>query len=761
MKQQLRWIVLLSLIVVLAFWKIVFTHQFSVLLNHDCATQYAWNHFAASTVKQGELPLWNPYVQAGRTFIGEMQTGVFYPLKLVSYIAPFNRAGLLSVQLLHFLFVFAHILGGLFMFALAIEMGLQRFPAFIAAICFSIGGFVGRVLWPYMLDSAVWLPLVLLFQIRALRAPSTARSMLNAVFSGLVLAIAILAGSIHVPMMDFIVVVGAGLYFALHNAPQPESNRTRGVIRAIAIIAVIGLVALAAAAIQLLPSMEYSPLALRYRGGDLAPLPATQRPPYAETTHSFLPHSLLTLVLGGISPGANELSPYCGVFPFLLGIIGIWQNWQRPWVRYLTFLGGLAFLYSLGRFSPLHGLAYALVPVLWMALQAERFIYLTHFCVSLLAGYGAQTLLSSHASITNPVAPFVRIMKWAAVAAALALVFPAISGNTPSNEWMYLSFLFLLCSFGLLQYLMGPYATPTARFLIVALIFCDLTVFNWTVSNKVEEDRAGRNRLEELLRSRDLARFVKSQPGLFRVGVGVEWAPDIGDLCGIQTTSGLTATLLKDLEWYWRVPKAPDLLNIRYFVSRTRVDGLSLVYEDPLWKVYLNSGEMPRAWVVHQLEIEPSQGQLESRMSDPAFDPWRLAFLPAPLPVKLSPAATGSRADVTFDRYKANRLELTVRSPAQGLLVLSEVYYPGWRATVNGQPTGISKVNGLLRGVVVPTGESKVAFWYAPRSVLVGAIISSLTFFGALAFAIVLKVKAGSGRARETASRVGQVTPGD
>lgn len=762
MKRQVRWMALLGVIVSLFFWKILFTDQFSVFLTYDCATQYAWTHFAASSLREGILPLWDPYIQGGRSFIGELQTGVFYPPKLLLYVAPLNRSGLFPLRLLEYFYVFGHILGAFFMWLLAVEIGLNRFSAFVAAICFSLGGFVGTMSWPNILHSAIWLPLVLLFEIRAFRAQSPARSVLNAVVSGLFLAISILAGSIHAPIMEFLVVVSAGLYFATLRPEQQGYSRPRHAIRAIAIIAVIGLVGLAAAGIQILPSIEYGPLALRYRGAGLDPLPATQRPPYAEMTRQgFFPHSLLALALGGIPGGGKEFSPYCGMFPLILTIIGIWQNWRRECVKYLTVLGALAFLYTLVDFTPVHGLAYALVPGLWMAPQAERFVYLTHFAMSLLAAYGVQTLLSGDASVSHRVAPLLRILKWAAIAAGLSLAVPAFSGKMQANEWMYVSFLLLLCSCGLLRYLLGPYQAATASFLIAALILCDLAAFDWTVANKLEESKAGTNRLEELLGAGDVARFLKSQPGLFRVSVAAEFPPDIGDLYGIQTTGGLTATILKDLERGWRASGTGNLLNVRYFVNKERAEGLQLVYQDSPWKVYLNTAAMPRAWVVHHVEAEPPSPWLERRISAADFDPSRMAFLAEPLPARLLPLPEGGRDKVTIEQYRADRLELTVRSQAPGVLVLSEVYYPGWRATVNGQPTSISKVNGLLRGVVVPTGESKVAFWYAPRSVLIGAIISSLTFFGALAFAVVLKVKAGSGRARETALRVDQATPAD
>ena len=72
---------------------------------------------------------------------------------------------------------------------------------------------------------------------------------------------------------------------------------------------------------------------------------------------------------------------------------------------------------------------------------------------------------------------------------------------------------------------------------------------------------------------------------------------------------------------------------------------------------------------------------------------------------------------------------------ATGLLVLSEMHYPGWTATVNGKPAHIYKVNSVLRGVLVSPGPNRVVMRYEPASVRVGAILSALAFLGTCAFA--------------------------
>jgi uncharacterized membrane protein YfhO len=74
-----------------------------------------------------------------------------------------------------------------------------------------------------------------------------------------------------------------------------------------------------------------------------------------------------------------------------------------------------------------------------------------------------------------------------------------------------------------------------------------------------------------------------------------------------------------------------------------------------------------------------------------------------------------------------NRLVVSVQANAPGYVVVSDVWYPGWRVTVNEQETEILRANYLFRAVAVPAGESQVIFSYEPISFSLGAVISLLT----------------------------------
>lgn len=150
---------------------------------------------------------------------------------------------------------------------------------------------------------------------------------------------------------------------------------------------------------QLCPSLEYSPLVVRWTGQ--WPGLFTTRIPCSVVSGdgsfatSLGPRSLFEFLFSTAPRGGGEFSLYFGVMPFLLALIGIWKNWRHPWVKYLTGLAVAALFYSLGAYSLLYGVLYVVLPYMDKAWESGRFLYLTHFAAAVLAGFGAQSLFSS------------------------------------------------------------------------------------------------------------------------------------------------------------------------------------------------------------------------------------------------------------------------------------------------------------------------------------------------------------------------------
>src|SRR5262249_32420281 len=250
----------------------------------------------------GIIPAWDPYQLSGHTFVGETQTGLFYPLKLLLFLWPFDPSGLLSERFFHDMYVLAHLLGGIFMYLCVRELGVKEgFPSFVAAVCFTLGGFTGKMGWVHLMDSLIWLPLVFFFLLRSMRTRQPKRRYAFASLAGLSLGMAILAGSVHAPYMDVFVIVSAALFFAFPVSGEGSDRvplQSRLVISAV-IILIIGIVSFAAGGLQLIPSMEYATIATRWTtvwSGTFR-----ERIPYyaAGGFVHMTPRSLFALVFGG------------------------------------------------------------------------------------------------------------------------------------------------------------------------------------------------------------------------------------------------------------------------------------------------------------------------------------------------------------------------------------------------------------------------------------------------------------------------------
>jgi len=93
-----------------------------------------------------------------------------------------------------------------------------------------------------------------------------------------------------------------------------------------------------------------------------------------------------------------------------------------------------------------------------------------------------------------------------------------------------------------------------------------------------------------------------------------------------------------------------------------------------------------------------------------------------------SPLRGGLEGSVELTSYEANRLSYKVRSQQGGVVVFSEIYYPGWTCTIDGQPTDIARANYVLRAIKVPAGEHEVIMTFDPQTVHVTEAIA----YGAL-----------------------------
>jgi hypothetical protein len=160
------------------------------------------------------------------------------------------------------------------------------------------------------------------------------------------------------------------------------------------------------------------------------------------------------------------------------------------------------------------------------------------------------------------------------------------------------------------------------------------------------------------------------------------------------------------------------------------VPGLRLAYSGRDARVYDSYKAVPRAWVVGKQRVVDGEDAALDAFGDPGWNPSDRAIVER----RLGLGGTGGGARI--ESYEPERVVLDATSHGgPGLLVLSDLHYPGWRAEVDGEEVDIERVNYLMRGVPVPAGTHHVEFVYEPLSWRIGWIVSLV---GLVVFALLL-----------------------
>ena len=156
-------------------------------------------------------------------------------------------------------------------------------------------------------------------------------------------------------------------------------------------------------------------------------------------------------------------------------------------------------------------------------------------------------------------------------------------------------------------------------------------------------------------------------------------------------------------------------------------------------------GRLPRAAfaaAIRRVDDDPAASRVA--VSDPAFDPAleTVVSLDPARPLPVVDGSDGFAAGITA--YTANEIEVSITAPRPGLLVLAEVYYPGWKAWVDDAPADVLRVNHTLRGVAVPAGARRVRFVYEPASVRNGVRVTAITALVLLVFGVAARRRASA-----------------
>lgn len=647
--------------------------------------------------QKGEIPLWSDAILGGFPLTANPLSGLHYPPGWLALLFPLP-AGLNLLVALHL------ILGGVGMYRFLRGEGVSHVASTFGAMAWEA---MPR-LWAHfgaghltLLYASGWIPWLLV----AHRSAFHLRSRFP-VFPGIVSGMIILADPRMLPVAGLLW-IGYGLMRVgrLITGMGLIHQGLRGVMN-LAIAAGIG-------AVLIVPLAEFLPLSTR------AQMTIEDR-----LVMSLPPERLIGLVVPEMG-GTPEWVVYVGSVVLSLGMIGLWSSGFRK--RILFWGAGLVLFTLLSFGEHLPGYAWLTqLPGLNLLRVPSRWLIAADFCWIVMASYGLEMLWA------NP--DFLgRLPKFNPLLVVLGLGFLILALIPP--VWAFSKVFPLRLAWGALGFLgvfvwlvLGRKGVNATHRWWIFWIFIWMAIDLWGV-NALSNYRLPAEKVvkEKATIAEIISREGCGEEGPFRVySPSYSLPQQTAAYYDLQLADGVDPLQLGAYSFFMeraggyenegysvtlppfrngepatdQILSKPDsrrlgYLNVCFLATEFPLgeSGLRLVGRFHTTYLYKNLNALPRSWVQSEMT---SLG--EGILSIPALK-----------------------------SIRANRIILDAQGP--GLLVLSEIYYPGWRVSVDGRSSEVVPVYGVFRGVVLPAGEHEVVFQFTPLSFFTGMSISLVTLF--------------------------------
>jgi len=144
------------------------------------------------------------------------------------------------------------------------------------------------------------------------------------------------------------------------------------------------------------------------------------------------------------------------------------------------------------------------------------------------------------------------------------------------------------------------------------------------------------------------------------------------------------------------------------------------------FNLYKINNPVPRAFIVHNVHVIQDKKELLDRLAK--ISPLKEGVVESDIGLKVKPLPKGGKDEVEITGYSAHEISIKVDACSAGLLVLTDTYYPAWKAKVDGKPVEIIPTDHLFRGVAVSKGEHEVVFYYDKSLFTAGCFVSLFSF---------------------------------
>lgn len=681
-------------------------------------------HWGFQQIRAGEVPLWNPMILCGMPNVAEMQSAIFYPPNLLFAVMDTARAYNLVVGLHLFL-------SAAFMYALLIYYGGSRSAGTVAGLTYLLCGPQVTHLWAghlTMLCAIAWAPLLVLFFDRAVRDVCWASGLLGS----LVLALQLLAGYPQCALYSIHTVLLLGACIAVWKFRR--ERHWPPLIKRLTLLASCVAIAFGLAALQLAPGWELVPYSAR--GGVGYEWPGT---------HSLPPESLISLLIPEFflilwREYPWESCAHMGIVPLLLTLVAVITK-RRGVVYFFAGLAALSMLLALSRFTPLYHVAYYCIPGFSVFRGHAKYLVTMALAFAVLSGLGWDALMA---------APRGRVGRFARLGLAVSLVLAIVMGflflasergvQAPdawrrlllwvgideariSPQSATLSWNMMLGSAIRTAILLGLAAVwmgrvlhhkrlgSAARWIGVLLVLLDLSLFAW--------------KYLDVTPAPSVAPTARANPGPLALGRTATWRPGNENdamLEGIPTAEGYVGNVPVRYREFFLAAQGENPHKMVFTFRR--------IGHGPLPALFGEEGEaLPRAFFLPASDAEEA-GPHRPPVEDPdAVDLPKRASL-WPRQVATLKGEPGSGVHVTRYANGTATLSLTETVSAEGHVILTDTFYPGWRAFVDGEERRVLCAYHTFRAVEVRPRDKELELVYDPFSFRFGLAVSLFCLCG-------------------------------
>lgn len=703
------------------------------LITDPVRQTYPWRNLALGQWKNLQVPVWNPYNFAGTPLLANFQSAVFYPFNLIFFVLPFDISW-------SFLIILQPFLAGFFIYFYLNNLRIKKIASIFGALTFSFSGFfIAWMEWGTVLNTALWLPLMLLsidnifynFQLyHNLKLQLKSKNYLT--WAGIFL-FAIVTSFFAGHLQTFFYLAVFTFIYLLVRWFQFGKN-----LKILAIFLLLTSFFLILTSVQWLPSLQF--ILQSARNADLSSI---NQPgwfiPWQNLIQFIAPDFFgnpSTLNYFGVWNYA-EFVGYVGIFPLIMAVFALFFRKDKKTLFFaMAFFSSLLFAFP----TLISKIPFIFQMPLISTSQPTRLTFIMDFSLSVLAAFGLDFFLRSKNknTILYVLGIFVLLFCFLWLYVLFFLGQQVSSENVSVSRQniilptaLFIIILGLLIATFIKKIQNGKNQILNSIFYILILITAfDLFRFGWKFESFSDK--------KYLFPDAPITSYLKSQSGVFRVisSDATIFPPNFSIMYKIQTLDGYDPLYLRRFgELMAAVGRSKpdistpfgfnriitpqnysspitDLLNVKYILSTKDLSDSKLqkVIQDGNVRIYLNNLYFERAFFVEQTLIKSSKQEAINALFDMNNPLKRVATVEEVSDKKIF-KPFWRIGKVTILDYQENKVTLQSENEGDGFLVLTDAYYPNWRATVDGKDTKIYITNYAFRGIIVPKGKHRIEFY--------------------------------------------------